>query len=88
MKKFKIKLNNLIETFKEWAQNSSLHGIPNLVRNIGKSKFLQLLWILCILAAFCYGTLTLTKSMIEFFNYDVNTVVRIERYPSIEFPTV
>lgn len=86
-KKTKTRGKLVLEAIKEWLKCSSLHGFPNFVRNKDHTE-IRLLWIVCILAASSYGALTITNSLITFFQYELKTVVSLEKLPSIEFPTV
>lgn len=54
--RFDINMRKITE---DWAMNSKLHGVSNILRNPG--FFLKIFWILCFLVCFGYCKLNYKK---------------------------
>ena len=79
--------NKYLALLNDWAENATcFDGVPG----IGRSEEWEwkLIWIVSFLAVTGYCAYSLSASLIEFFHYDVDTQISVNRKPSIEFPTV
>ena len=74
------------ELLKEFAENSTTHGLGNMYRT--KSKFIRVLWILCFLGSFGYCFYQLVLSVLDHLTY--STIIKynvINEIPMV-FPSV
>jgi hypothetical protein len=74
------------EIIKETMLDSTGHGFPNLISN--KRWSFRIMWLLCMLVAFCGCAYLLTKSVIDFLEFEVVTSIRREGETPALFPTV
>ena len=79
----KKKLSNL---FKEWTESMTVHGFPNILR----TKFLtiRIIWIISFLLSVSGCLYIITLNLINYFNFDVITKIRIVEKDSVKFPAV
>jgi hypothetical protein len=74
------------EIIKETMLDSTGHGFPNLISN--KRWSFRIMWLLCMLGAFCGCAYLLTKSIKDFLEFEVVTSIRkVGETPAL-FPTV
>jgi hypothetical protein len=76
----------MLKVAREWAEDSSIHGIGNISKN-GK-LLVRILWLVCILIAVGYCAYVLSQNVIAFMEHGVNSQVSITRQSSIQFPVV
>ncbi|RNA01862.1 acid-sensing ion channel 1 isoform X2, partial [Brachionus plicatilis] len=76
----------IFEIFKEWTESMTMHGFPNIFR----TKFLaiKIMWIILFLASTTACFFLMTTNLINFFNFDVVTKIRVIDKDSINFPAV
>ncbi|RMZ96413.1 DEgenerin Like [Brachionus plicatilis] len=74
------------ELFNSWIESSTVHGVPNIFRN--KNWILKFFWTFCVLCSSGYCVFNLTKTLIDYFEFNVITEIRNERMASIQFPAV
>ena len=80
----KLNLNSII---REWALQSSSHGIPNIAR-AGKISFLKFLWTICFLISLSYSLYLVSESLIEFTSRPYITSQSLIEETPTQFPTV
>lgn len=83
MQKNNQEIKNLV---RECLESSTGHGISNIVRN--QNWIIRSIWLFCFSISISYCVFNLTKSFIDYINFNVVTKVSYERLDSIEFPTV
>lgn len=76
----------LKEELKSWGERSTFHAIPQLSTNERIS--VKVMWAICLIASAGYCGKVLVKSVTDYWNYDVDTVVEILRDTDADFPTV
>jgi hypothetical protein len=74
------------EKFWKWSDSSTSHDYPNIFRTQHNS--IRVLWSISFLASFILCFLLVYKSIIEFFNFDVVTKVRVVEESPTLFPVV
>uniref|UniRef100_A0A0K0FLV1 Amiloride-sensitive sodium channel subunit gamma n=1 Tax=Strongyloides venezuelensis TaxID=75913 RepID=A0A0K0FLV1_STRVS len=73
------------EIIKEWAENSSIHGIPHAVA--AKSTLATLIWIIIFIVCFIIFLVLFLKSLFEYLSFP--TIVTLEsRDDEMDFPAV
>lgn len=74
------------QTLKELMSDSSVHGLPRIVRS--KSCVAKLIWTLFLLGFTSYCALMVQKSILSYLHYD--TVMRINNFVKIpaDFPVI
>ena len=78
---------NLKEEIKNLVGKSTIHGLPNIVKQ--KSKCVQLFWATAFCISFAYCSYVLIIEVIVFLSYDVNLDLQVINDDfSIEFPSV
>lgn len=76
---FKTKLKN-------WALNSSLHGIASFTRT--KNSIHRVMWLVCLLAAASLCITLMSKNIKEYLDFPVTTKMRYVHEKQTEFPGV
>lgn len=66
--------------------NSSIHAVPNILRN--ESYLLKLMWIIFLLGSTGYCAYLISQSVMIYLSYNVVSLNRINSKRSIEFPIV
>lgn len=74
------------EKFLNWAEQSSINGIPNITRT--ESLMIKLIWAIFFLCSASYCAFGVSRSFMLFLQHEVNTISTTERYNSIQFPTI
>ncbi len=77
--KFKIKA-------KEMLKNSSAHGLSNLVSD--KSAIVKFIWLISILASISGCFFFITRSISQYFQFDVITNIQIQNKGFLKYPAV
>ncbi|RMZ95146.1 acid-sensing ion channel 5 [Brachionus plicatilis] len=80
------KENRNWQIFKEWSQNISVQGIPNIVRE--KNPIVRGMWLVLFLASNALCILTIAVSVIIYLKYDVVTTIRVVEKDFLPFPAV
>ena len=83
MKRFK-KLN--FSSIKETLESSSIHSIPNIIRN--ENYFIKILWLLCLIGSSSGCFWFILKSLNEFFEHDVISRIDIKHVSKLIFPII
>lgn len=73
-------------SFTELSQSSTFHGIPSFIKS--KRKLIKVMWMTLYLAALATSAFLVTKTVLEFLSYEVNTDLTIEYQNPSEFPTI
>ena len=74
------------ELLKEFAENSTTHGLGNMYRT--KSKFIRVLWVLCFLTSFAYCFVQLVYSVLDYLSYPTSIKYNIINEIPMLFPAV
>ena len=80
------KLKEIKISTKETVENSSIHALPNIVRN--KYTLIKLVWIVCFLISFGVCCWFIIQSIHSYLNYDVVTNIQVKYENKIKFPVV
>jgi hypothetical protein len=75
-------LNLILNTF----ENSSIHAIPNIVRN--ESYLIKLMWIIFLFGSTGYCSFLVYQSVMNYMNFDVVSLNRMNPKISVQFPIV
>ena len=81
-----MKPSLLKETIKQWAVESRIHGISNII--ISKSKILRIIWISCFLVSFSYCFYQLINTFMDYLNFNVISNYHNQYEVPTQFPTV
>jgi hypothetical protein len=79
-------LENLNILLKEWARISKTHGFDRLV--ISRTLLLKLVWLISLLVSICLCSFLISKSVAEYFQYEVKTKLREVYADTVPFPSV
>lgn len=71
---------------KEWAMQSTSHGIPKIASS--PYTIIKIMWTIFFVASFGFCSYCLINSFREYFKYDVNTQMSVTTQSSLEFPTI
>lgn len=75
------------KALEKWCINSTMDGLPSIAR--AKRHLLHIIfWILLFLLCFGLCVYMVSKSIIDYFQYDVITTDRIVAYDKLDFPVV
>lgn len=74
------------EKLKLWGERSTFHAIPQI--SYSDRKSIKVLWTVCLLASSVYCGNLLVRNVLDYLNFDVNTVVEVLRDSGSDFPTV
>ena len=77
---------DILKSTKDTLESSSIHAIPNIVRN--KFYLIKIMWLLCFLTSTGACGWFMYKSISEYLKYDVVSNVKIEYVNRLEFPVV
>lgn len=78
MLKTKLKITNSV---KETLESSSIHALPNIVRN--KYYTIKFIWIVCFLGSSAACGFLIFQSITDYFNYDVVTKIEVKTVYSL-----
>ena len=76
----------LIDQLKGFAERSTWHAIPNIAAS--DRVFVKIIWLVGMIISFSLCLILLIKNLIDFLNFEVETVVEILRDSDALFPTV
>ena len=79
-------LKEIRETTKETVENSSIHALPNIVRN--KYIIIKIVWIVCFLISFGICCWFIIQSILDYLSYQVITNIKVNYENKIKFPIV
>lgn len=71
---------------KDWALNTTFHGIPNAERS--KYIFWKIAWVSIFLAALSYSAFVIVFHFIEFYTYGSYTTIQLFDTSQINFPAI
>ena len=80
------KKEQIIETLNESVDLTSIHGIPNIVKN--KNVLTKIMWIICFFGSVGVCAWFLVASFLSFFNFDYVTNIEFTYQNNIIFPIV
>jgi hypothetical protein len=80
------KFNKIINAGKEIFQQSSAHGIPNIINN--SNLVTKLIWLLSVLISTCALIWFLCNTILDYFEYPVVTSINTNYESPTEFPTI
>jgi len=79
--------NKYLVLMNDWATKSTcFDGLPSIGRS--EEWYWKLIWLIIFFGMTGYCGYSLGLSILDYYNYDVNTEITIKRQASIEFPTV
>jgi hypothetical protein len=80
------KLKEIINSTKDTLEGSSIHAIPNIIRN--KYSIIKFVWSICFLISFGLCCWFIVESILGFLEYDVVTSIKINYENVLKFPIV
>lgn len=80
------KMNEIKKSTIELIETSSIQGFPNLFRT--KRSFLKMMWILSLVLSTSACVYYETKTILDFFDYEVVTSIKTVNEPYLDFPTI
>ena len=80
------KKDEIIKSTKETLEGSSIHAIPNIVRN--EHYLIKIVWFICFLISSGWCTYFIQQSVADYLNYDVVTKIDIKYETKLKFPIV
>ena len=82
-----IKIKEVIkELTKETLEGSSIHALPNIVRN--KSIAIKIIWTVCFLISFSFCCWSIIGSIRDYLSYDVVTNIKVTYENKLKFPII
>jgi hypothetical protein len=66
----------LINSVKETLESSSIHALPNIVRN--KYYTIKIFWIVCFFISSAACGLLIFQSISDYFEYDIVTKIEVK----------
>jgi hypothetical protein len=76
----------LLNSIKTTLESSTIHAIPNIIRN--KFYLIKIVWFLCLIASTGVCAWLIQKSITDYFNYDVVSKTDIVYVNQIKLPIV
>lgn len=86
VKSNKLNKKSKMDNINEILMSTTIHGVPKLIKN--QHKLLKLIWLICICMSVCGMGFFLTKSLINYFQYEVITNINVYRDKVAQFPAV
>jgi hypothetical protein len=83
---FKSNCKLILSILVQALANSTIHGIPKIIRT--ESKVNKFMWIVFVLISASFSSYMVIQSILNYFKYEVVTTVRIISEPYSEFPAV
>ena len=80
------KKSRLKSKFIEWSQSSTSHGYSNIFRT--KNLILRTMWFLFFLTGLSVAIYMVSRSILEYLNFDVTTKIRKLKTDTLVFPAV
>jgi hypothetical protein len=72
---------SLIDSVKESVENSSIHGLPNIVRN--ECIVIKIIWVVCFFLSASVCGFFIFQTIADYLNYDIVTVIQVKKPNSI-----
>jgi hypothetical protein len=76
-----LKQKKIIDSVKETLESSSIHALPNIVRN--KYLTIKLVWIVCFLLSSAVCSYLIFQSVSDYLKYDVVTQIEVKNLNSL-----
>ncbi len=86
LKKRDQKKTQILNLISNTFENSSIHAIPNIVRN--ESYLIKIIWIIFLLGSTGYCAYLVYQSVMNYLSFDVVSLNRIYPKKEVQFPTV
>jgi hypothetical protein len=77
----KPKNEKIIGCIKETFGNSSIHALPNIVRN--DCIVIKFVWLICFFGSAVACGYFIFQSIADYLNYDIVTVIHVKKLKSI-----
>jgi hypothetical protein len=71
----------IINSLKETLESSSIHALPNIVRN--KYYTIKFVWIVCFLSSSAACGFLIFQSISDYFEYDIVTKIEVKNVYSL-----
>lgn len=78
--------NSCREKLKHWAERTTFHGIAQIATS--KNNLVKVVWMVCFVVSTYACGKTVVTNLVDYYQYDVDTVVEMTRVDSSDFPTV
>ena len=86
LKKEEQKKTQILNLISNTFENSSIHAIPNILRN--ESYLIKIIWIIFLLGSTGYCAYLVYQSVMNYLSFDVVSLNRIYPKKEVQFPTV
>ncbi len=80
------KINEIIKSTEETLEGSSIHAIPNIIRN--KFLIVKAVWCICFLVSFGFCCWFIVESIFSYLSYDIVTSIKVSFENKLKFPIV
>jgi hypothetical protein len=80
------KKDEIIKSTKETLESSSIHAIPNIVRN--EHYLIKMVWLIFFLVSSSFCAYFIQESIADYLNYDVITKIDIKYETKLKFPII
>jgi len=80
------KKSEILSLTRDTFESSSIHAIPNIIKN--KFISIKLIWLVCFIASFGGCAWFMIRSLSDFFKNDVVTSVRVNYVNGFTFPVI
>ena len=80
------KSDEILSLTRDTFESSSIHAIPNIIKN--KFISIKIVWLICLMASFSGCAWFLIKSINDYMKYDVVTTVRANYVNELTFPVI
>lgn len=78
--------HKMAANWKDFSESTTFHGLRFL--NTANSRIRRVVWLLFVLSSFAFFTSQFYKSLKEFFDYKVNTIVYMSNDHETKFPAI
>jgi hypothetical protein len=76
-----ISKKEIVNSIKETLESSSIHALPNIIRN--RYFTIKFVWVACFLASAAVCGFFIFQSISDYFNYEVVTQIEVKKLNSI-----
>jgi hypothetical protein len=76
-----LKQTKIIDSVKETLESSSIHALPNIVRN--KYYTIKFVWLVCFVLSSAACSFFIFHSISDYFRYDIVTKIEIKNMNSL-----
>ena len=83
----KSKRNNLRQSARDFAEETTFHGIKNILHE-HSSMPRRVFWILLVAAMFIWSLVLISMSIHRYFQYNTITLIRQRVHSSLDFPSL